>query len=554
MKFENILAETDGFGRYQIAIITLLVFSRISLPGHFLLNNFIAAIPSHHCAITSLENEGVFGNLTKEQRLTVSIPKQEDGTFASCHMFPEPQFHLLTSSSNTSALPVIQCQNGWEYNHSTFRSTLVTQFDLVCQTKGLTKVSASIFFAGVMFGAAFYGILCDKYGRKTMLLVSIVSALVFSIASIISTNFSLFMAFRFLTGFSLSGISIISIVLSLEWVDTEHRTFIAVFGSVTWTLGNLMLAGIAYVITDWRMLIVTVTAPLALAVATWGWVPESARWLIVNGRIEAAYRYLQTCARFNGRQDFTARIKPEVRKTGLLFHPERSAATCLKMQIGELHTTLFAVTSGQLGHNYTYLDLIKTPCLRRLTIITGIIWYGVASTYYGISLNITGFGLSLHMTHFIYATVELPAKVLIYFSLEKLGRQLSQVGTLVLTGVCLIINIILPKDYWMFRTSVAVLGKGLSEASFTTVFLYTTELFPTVLRSCRQSGLGYSSFVAHLGACISPLIMLLEEAWLPLPQVVFGTVVVGSGLVAFLLPETNQAQLPETIVNIEQER
>ncbi|XP_026852312.2 solute carrier family 22 member 7b.1 [Electrophorus electricus] len=519
MKFENILAETDGFGRYQIAIITLLVFSRISLPGHFLLNNFIAAIPSHHCAITSLENEGVFGNLTKEQRLTVSIPKQEEGTFASCHMFPEPQFHLLTSSSNTSALPVIQCQNGWEYDHSTFRSTLVTQFDLVCQTKGLTKVSASIFFAGIMFGAAFYGILCDKYGRKTMLLVSIVSALVFSIASIISTNFSLFMAFRFLT-----GISIISIVLSLEWVDTEHRTFIAVFGSVTWTLGNLMLAGIAYVITDWRMLIVTVTAPLALAVATWGWVPESARWLIVNGRIEAAYRYLQTCARFNGRQDFTARIKPE---------------------------TLFAVTSGQLGHNYTYLDLIKTPCLRRLTIITGIIWYGVASTYYGISLNVTGFGLSLHMTHFIYATVELPAKVLIYFSLEKLGRQLSQVGTLVLTGVCLIINIILPKDYWMFRTSVAVLGKGLSEASFTTVFLYTTELFPTVL---RQSGLGYSSFVARLGACISPLIMLLEEAWLPLPQVVFGTVAVGSGLVAFLLPETNQAQLPETIANIEQER
>uniref|UniRef100_A0A4W4EGR8 Zmp:0000001102 n=1 Tax=Electrophorus electricus TaxID=8005 RepID=A0A4W4EGR8_ELEEL len=453
MKFENILAETDGFGRYQIAIITLLVFSRISLPGHFLLNNFIAAIPSHHCAITSLENEGVFGNLTKEQRLTVSIPKQEEGTFASCHMFPEPQFHLLTSSSNTSALPVIQCQNGWEYDHSTFRSTLVTQFDLVCQTKGLTKVSASIFFAGIMFGAAFYGILCDKYGRKTMLLVSIVSALVFSIASIISTNFSLFMAFRFLT-----GISIISIVLSLEWVDTEHRTFIAVFGSVTWTLGNLMLAGIAYVITDWRMLIVTVTAPLALAVATWGWVPESARWLIVNGRIEAAYRYLQTCARFNGRQDFTARIKPE---------------------------TLFAVTSGQLGHNYTYLDLIKTPCLRRLTIITGIIWYGVASTYYGISLNVTGFGLSLHMTHFIYATVELPAKVLIYFSLEKLGRQLSQVGTLVLTGVCLIINIILPKDYWMFRTSVAVLGKGLSEASFTTVFLYTTELFPTVLSADR---------------------------------------------------------------------
>lgn len=36
---------------------------------------------------------------------------------------------------------------------------------------------------------------------------------------------------------------------------------------------------------------------------------------------------------------------------------------------------------------------------------------------------------------------------------------------------------------WYLRTTVAVLGKGLSEASFTTVFLYTTELYPTVVRS-----------------------------------------------------------------------
>ena len=38
-------------------------------------------------------------------------------------------------------------------------------------------------------------------------------------------------------------------------------------------------------------------------------------------------------------------------------------------------------------------------------------------------------------------------------------------------------------DLWHLRTVVAILGKGLSEASFTTVFLYTAELYPTVLRS-----------------------------------------------------------------------
>lgn len=72
--------------------------------------------------------------------------------------------------------------------------------------------------------------------------------------------------------------------------------------------------------------------------------------------------------------------------------------------------------------------------------------YGVASTYYGISLNITGFGLDIYLTHFIYAAIELPSKFLTYFSLNAIGRRYSQVGTLVLTGICIFINILTPKS------------------------------------------------------------------------------------------------------------
>uniref|UniRef100_A0A0E9R510 Major facilitator superfamily (MFS) profile domain-containing protein n=1 Tax=Anguilla anguilla TaxID=7936 RepID=A0A0E9R510_ANGAN len=71
---------------------------------------------------------------------------------------------------------------------------------------------------------------------------------------------------------------------------------------------------------------------------------------------------------------------------------------------------------------------------------------------------------------------------------------------------------------WYFRTIVAVLGKGLSEASSTSVFLYTSELYPTVV---RQNGLGYSSFTARLGVSIAPLIMLLDDVWKLLPQSFF---------------------------------
>lgn len=38
-------------------------------------------------------------------------------------------------------------------------------------------------------------------------------------------------------------------------------------------------------------------------------------------------------------------------------------------------------------------------------------------------------------------------------------------------------------DNALFQTTVGALGKMFAEASFTTVFLYTTELYPTVMRS-----------------------------------------------------------------------
>lgn len=127
MKFENVLSEADGFGRYQILLFMLMVLPRITLPCHFLLNNFIAATPSHHCNISSLDSQGVFNSLTHKERLTVSIPKQEDGTFTSCHMFLQPWFYLLVNSSNATERPVVPCQSGWVYDSSTFRSTLVSQ-------------------------------------------------------------------------------------------------------------------------------------------------------------------------------------------------------------------------------------------------------------------------------------------------------------------------------------------------------------------------------------------------------------------------------------------
>ncbi|KAM7408279.1 hypothetical protein PAMA_002134 [Pampus argenteus] len=522
MKFESILEEINGFGPFQILIITLLCSSRIVLPCHFLLTNFIAAVPPHHCDISTLDDEELSRNLTQTQRLTVSIPVREHGEPNSCEMFAEPQFQLLSNSSNSTDLHTVQCQSGWVYDNSTFTSTLATEWDLVCDRRSLTKTISTIFFFGVMLGAVAFGFLCDKYGRKNTLLASYVTAIVFGFSSAFANSYILFAVLRFLTGFSVSGIYINSIVLSIEWVDTSHRSFVAVIGSLAWSAGNMLLAGFAFLVTDWRPLIMIVTAPLGLAVLTWWWIPESARWLLANGKVKKAQYYLDRCAKFNKRQK-------------LLNLETLSNTEILEMQ----------------EKNYSYLDLIKTPKMRQLTLLTGIAWFGVALTYYGIILNISGFGLNMYLTHFIYAAIEVPAKLMVYFFVNVIGRRKCQTGTLLLTGTCIAINILIPKDLWYVRAVVAILGKGLSEASFTIIIFYTTELYPTVV---RQNGMGYTSFVGRLGVSVAPVILMLEDVWTLLPQIIFCTMAFISGLVCLLLPETMNVRLPETIDDIEKSR
>ncbi|KAM4603357.1 solute carrier family 22 member 7-like [Polymixia lowei] len=525
MKFDNVLAEVDGFGRFQLRIIFLLVIPRLTLPLHFLLNNFIAEVPAHHCNLSSLDNVGVFGNLTLEERLAVGIPVQEDGTPSSCQMFEEPQYQLLFNSANITDLPVVQCQNGWVYDNTTFKSTLATQWDLVCDKKKINRTTATIFFMGVMLGAAIFGSLSDRYGRKRMLLVSYLATIFFGFASAFSYSFAMFAVMRFFTGFGITGISIISIVLCIEWVDIKHRTAVGVWLSLDWSISTALLPIIAYFVNDWRHLTATVTTPLFLAVITWRWLPESARWLISNGKVNSAHFYLSKCAMVNRREQFMADIKPETLSQVILVEKE--------------------------NRTYSYLDLVRTPRMRRLALLTGAVWCGVACTYYGITLNVTGFGVNIYLTQFIYGAIEVPAKILIYYSLTKIGRRLNQAGTLVLTGICIFSNIFIPRDMWLFRTTVGVLGKGFSEASFTIVYLYTTELYPTVM---RQNGIGYSSFMARLGVCIAPLIIMLEEVWLPLPSAIFCVLAFTAGLSALLLPETQNVRLPETIEDIEQTR
>uniref|UniRef100_A0A671MWW3 Solute carrier family 22 member 7-like n=1 Tax=Sinocyclocheilus anshuiensis TaxID=1608454 RepID=A0A671MWW3_9TELE len=511
MKFEDLLSEINGFGRFQKMVLCINFFGRFSLACHFLLGNFIAVIPSHHCSISSLDADEIFENLTQEERLTVSIPVQDDGTPASCHMFSYPQFHLLSNSSSPSEVAVVQCQNGWEYDNSTFISTLATQVRRLLLFYLLLMIHFVLFSMDTC-------LFLLRFGRKPMLLVSHMLGMGFGLCSAFSSSFIMFAVLRFFTGFTITGSVIISTILNVEWVSIEHRKLVGVIDSLSWTFAFMSFPLVAYFIRDWRWLTVAISLPTVTAIITW-WVPESARWLIANGRVDKAHYYLHKCAVMNRKKEIIV-----IERISINFQKE---------------------IQNIRNRKYSYLDLVRTPKMRKLALLTGITWF--ATVAYGISFNISSFGLNRYLTQFVYGAIEIPAKLSIYYLLDKFGRRITQAGSLLFVGISLMINIFIPKGE-MVRTVIAVLGKGCSATSFGTVILYSSELYPTVV---RQNGMGYNSFVARLGVSVAPLILLSDDVWSHFSQVILSSLGLSAAFVAYLLPETRGRCLPETIEDVE---
>ena len=84
----------------------------------------------------------------------------------------------------------------------------------------------------------------------------------------------------------------------------------------------------------------------------------------------------------------------------------------------------------------------------------------------------------------------------------------------------------------------------MASASFSIVYQFTAELFPT---SIRTTAIGNCSAVSKVAAILSLLIDALADIWGPLPFVLMGSFALAAGISASLLPETVGLPLPSTL-------
>ncbi len=88
------------------------------------------------------------------------------------------------------------------------------------------------------------------------------------------------------------------------------------------------------------------------------------------------------------------------------------------------------------------------------------------------------------------------------------SHRLSLSVSFLVGGACCIAEPFVPDDLAWLNIGLFMLGKVGVTCAFGTIYLYTSELYPT---SLRTAGVGFSSTVGRVGAIISPYVALLAK-------------------------------------------
>uniref|UniRef100_A0A8D0D2B8 Solute carrier family 22 member 13a n=1 Tax=Sander lucioperca TaxID=283035 RepID=A0A8D0D2B8_SANLU len=397
--FGEILRNIGEFGLFQKITLFALCFPNVILPFQFASVFFIQSDPERHCNTDWILQAD--SNLTTDDQLNLTLPRQEDGTFSRCQMFVPVDWDI-GDIREFGLNETTGCQNGWVYYNTLY------EFDLVCDQANLLEVAQTMLMAGILVGCLLFGPFAESFGRKRAAQIPVIVMLIFTVTTGLSPNFYLYLASQFIMGIGYGGFRLNGVILATEWIGVSKRSWGSCVTQVFGAVGQCVLAGVIYFIRDWRLAQLITAAPLAVVAVYIWFIPESARWLLSKGRTEEAKQLITKVAAIN------KRTVPE--------------------------SLLDKIVEKETEKKGGIIILLQSSLLRKYFFTIILAWFSLNVTYYCLSFNVGNFGLDIFLTQLMFGLTELPAHILCIWLLEALGRKVSLMSTLLIGGfLCMLI-------------------------------------------------------------------------------------------------------------------
>ncbi|XP_076650270.1 organic cation transporter protein [Halictus rubicundus] len=323
---------------------------------------------------------------------------------------------------------------------------------------------------------------------------------------------------RFIVGLAYDNIFVMAYILVLEYVGPKWRTFTAnVAYGIFFTLGGVSLPWIAYGVSNWRMFSIITSVPLAFSILTYFLLPESVRWLISQGRIERAVGIIR-----------------KIEKTNKRTIPDN----VFREFLDDCEITADKLASEE----HSILDLLRTKRLRKITLLMTLTWGIIQMSYDGHIRCLDILGIDIFTTFTMASATELPAVLVVTYTLDVVGRRWTLVSAVVFSGLCSLIAATF--SVGVSYASFAMCSRFFINIASNTAMQYAAELLPTVVRG---EGVAFIHVMGYVTSIVSPFIAYSNRLFHNLPMIILGISTLLAALLCVFLPETLMEQLPQTL-------
>ncbi|XP_023244015.1 organic cation transporter protein-like [Centruroides sculpturatus] len=192
----------------------------------------------------------------------------------------------------------------------------------------------------------------------------------------------------------------------------------------------------------------------------------------------------------------------------------------------------------------TYIQLFcSLPAILTLIFIRSVIMFDA----YVLALNADMTGGNIFLLFLLFSLLQACVSAVLSIILPRFGRRSILMFGFLSVGITSLLITAVPNDLVWLRIVFVVLCRFCTSITITTMYGFTLELYPTVIRNV---GIGSCSTVSRIGSIASHFMKDLSEKvnW-SIPFVTVGVLTVTSGLFILPLRETKSTRLNDTVMN-----